>query len=147
MSIYERKHGLSTFPVSAYVGSSKNLKEGFEFNTGATTQRASKRLSGRFGPPFRFGPSSSSGPIIGGHRNWFCRKAMLPCSDHSNPTVQRIVDRGDSGHPLVTLGISPRLYGIYRLWGAWVILSYCIFPKIAPRVKTPPIAMQGGIAT
>ena len=30
-------------------------------------------------------------PNIGGHRNWFCRKALLPFGSHSSPPVKRIV--------------------------------------------------------
>ena len=31
------------------------------------------------------GPLGSSRPNIGGHRNWFCRKAMLPFGSHQAP--------------------------------------------------------------
>jgi len=39
---------------------------------------------------FRFFELRRRAPNIGGHRNWFCRKAMLPFGSHSGPPVQRI---------------------------------------------------------
>ena len=71
------------FPVSAYVGSSKNLKD-----IKGTSSKEHLRRRWTFGVYWTFsplGPLCSSRPNIGGHRNRFCRKAMLPFGSHQTP--------------------------------------------------------------
>ena len=43
-----------------------------------------------------WGPLGSSSPNVGGHRNWFFRKAMLSFGSHSGPPVQRIAAKTGS---------------------------------------------------
>ena len=48
---------------------------------------------------FPLGTLGSSRPNIGGHRNWFCRKAMLPFGSHQAPLHKGLRQKPAKGYP------------------------------------------------